>query len=144
MRTIVIAAMLALPVVAKGLPSPPDYGPAVSYEDGVKAGEAYIKKELLDPYSAVFEWPYTFVEFDEKVPLFKRTTGYATCFTYNAKNSYGGYIGVHTYRIMIKDGVVIDYAQVSDLRFVPDICKELVNKYGMSAVTSAPRHAPPT
>ena len=147
---ILIASLLALgawttPLAARERPplTQADYGAEVRHEDGVKIGEAFIKADLLDPYSAAFEWPNSFVAFDEKVPLFKRTTGYATCFTYNAKNSYGGYTGVRTYRIIIRDNKVIDYAQVSELRFVPDICKELTNKYGVTPVTGAPHPAPP-
>jgi hypothetical protein len=68
---------------------------------------------------------------NEKVPLFKRTIGYATCVVINAKNAFGGYVGERTYRIIIRNGAVIDYAPVSDLRFVPDMCKELVEKSGM-------------
>jgi hypothetical protein len=112
-------------------PAPIEYGPSVSYSDGVEIGEAFIKADLADPASAQFEWPYRFVQFTEKVPLFKRTTGYASCFTYNAKNAMGGYVGSRMYRIIIRDGKVIDYMAVSDLRFVPDICKELITKFGM-------------
>lgn len=65
---------------------------------------------LADPYSAHLEWPYGFVQFDEKVSFFKRTIGYATCVTVNAKNAYGGYVGEREYRIRIRNGAVIDYA----------------------------------
>jgi len=131
-KLLVLAALatIATPAIATAQTSP-DYGAAVTYEDGVRIGEAFIKHDLADPYSAHIEWPYEFVPITEKVPMFKRTTGYATCVTVNAKNAYGGYVGERTYRIIIRDGVVIDYARVSDLRFVPDICKELVEEGGM-------------
>jgi hypothetical protein len=116
-----------------------DYGAPPTYDEGVKIGEAFIKHDLADPYSAHIEWPYNFVPIDEKIPFSKRATGYATCVTVNAKNAYGGYIGERQYRIIIRNGSVIDYAQVSDLRFVPDICKELTTKYGMG---SAPAPQP--
>ncbi|GHH09382.1 hypothetical protein GCM10008023_06000 [Sphingomonas glacialis] len=128
MLTIGAAVLLA----AQPTPAATDYGAAMRYEDGVKIGEAYIRRNLADPYSAHFEWPNTFVPFTEKVPMFKRTTGYATCLVVNAKNQYGGYVGERTYRIIIRDGKVIDYAPVSELRFVPDICQELATKFGMT------------
>jgi hypothetical protein len=131
--SVVIAALflvVAAPVTA------PDNGPKPSYEDGVKIGEAFIKHDLADPYSAHIEWPYDFVPINEKVPLSKRTIGYATCVIVNAKNGYGGYIGERQFRIIIRSGTVIDYAPVSDLKFVPDMCKELV-KNGMQPAPTA-------
>ena len=110
-----------------------DYGTQVSYGDGVRIGEEFIKADLADPDSAKFEWPFQFVPMTEKVPLSKRTTGYATCLRYNAKNLMGGYVGYKQYRIIIRDGTVIDLMPVSDLRFVPDICRELEVKFGMES-----------
>jgi hypothetical protein len=142
MRAFVIAAVLsAAPAMAADAPAP-DYGAPVVYDDGVRIGETFVKKDLLDPYSAKFTWPYLFVPFTEKVPLFRRTTGYATCFTQNAKNAMGGYVGVHTYRIIIRDGNVIDIGMVSDLKMVSDICKELADKFGMKPTLAGPRTEP--
>lgn len=118
--------------------APVDYGELVTYEQGTQIGEKWIKSDLLDPYSAHIEWPYNFVPFTERLPLSKRTTGYATCVIVNAKNSYGGYTGEKTYRITIRDHQVIEYIQVSDLRFVPDICKELAAKFGMVPIKDQP------
>jgi hypothetical protein len=134
MRAIVIAAMLALagPVMAADVPAP-DYGPTINYEDGVKIGEAYAKSDLLDPYSVVFEWPYKFVQFSYS----KKVYGYASCFTQNAKNAMGGYIGVRMYRIIIRNGAVVENRPVSDLQIVPDICKLLIDKFGMEPESSA-------
>jgi hypothetical protein len=115
----------------------PDYGTQPSYDEGVKVGEAFIKRDLADPYSAHIEWPYTFVPFDEKVPFFKRTTGYATCVTVNAKNAYGGYVGEQTYRILIRNGTVIEYAEVSHTKLFGDPCKDLVRKFGMAPAPTA-------
>ncbi len=127
MIKVLIWAAAAQAATAVPLQPPADYGSNVPYEEGVKIGEAFIKADLADPASAQFEWPYRFVQFTEKIPLSKRTTGYASCFTYNAKNTMGGYVD----RIIIRDHKVIDYRRVSDLRFVPDICKELITKFGM-------------
>ena len=113
-----------------------DYGVKPTYENAVQIGEAFIKGDLADPYSAHIEWRYDFVPLDEKLPLSKRTTGYATCVTVNAKNAYGGYVGERQYRIIIRNGSVIDYAAVSELRFVPDICKDLI-KAGMGPAPPA-------
>ena len=129
--------MLFAPLlIGASLPAPKtpdviDYGAPISYEDGVQLGEELVKSGLLDPDTAKFKWPYVFVPFTERLPLSKRTTGFATCFSYNAKNAYGGYVGYEQYRIVIRDGKVIDLQKVSDLRFVPDICKELIEKFGM-------------
>ena len=112
--------------------APLDYGTPLTFEQGVEIGEKYMKDGLLDPYSAHFAWEYNFVPFTEKLPLSKRTTGYATCVTLNAKNAYGGYTGEERYRITIRDGKVIDYLPISNLRWVPDSCKELAEKYGMT------------
>jgi hypothetical protein len=89
---------------------------------------------LADPYSAHIEWGYTFVPFDEKVPFFKRTTGYATCVVVNAKNAYGGYVGEQVFRILIRNGVVIDYAPAGASKLFGDPCKELVLKNGMAPI----------
>lgn len=131
-----VLALSAQTAAAGPLPSPTDYGPNVSYEEGVRLGEAFIKSDLADPSSAQFEWPYRFVQFTEKIPLFKRSTGYASCVSYNAKNAMGGYVGSRMYRVIIRDHKVIDDMPVSNLRFVPDICKELITKFGMGAAPS--------
>lgn len=125
--------MLLAAAAPTAAPVPIDYGEPVAYAEGVRIGEAFVREDLADPDSAKFTWPFGVVAFSEKVPMFKRTTGYATCLTYNAKNAYGGYVGYRQYRIMIRDRKVVDFAKVSDLRFVPDICKELVDKFGMVA-----------
>jgi hypothetical protein len=122
-----IIAMLSL----MADPTAVDYGTKPTYEEAVKIGEAYIKHDLADPYSAHVEWPYDFVPFTEKIPLFKRTTGYVTCGTINAKNQYGGYVGERTFRIIIRDGQVADYVSDTNLNIVPSMCKEIISKYGM-------------
>lgn len=111
---------------------PSEYGAPVSYADGVRIGEEFVKNDLRDPDSAEFKWPNDFVPFTGS----KRATGYATCFSYNAKNSFGGYVGYLTYRIVIRDGKVVDYMSVSPLRIVPDICKELSVKFGMRPISA--------
>lgn len=116
-----------------------DFGKQPTYEEAVAIGEKFIKSGLLDPYSAHIDWPFTFVAFTDKLPLMKRVTGYATCVTVNAKNAYGGYVGEMTYRIVIHDDKVVDYMPVSNLRFVPDICKELSTKYGMTSAPASTR-----
>ena len=128
-----VMLLAAAALAAAPMPVPVDYGAPVAYAESVRIGEAFVREDLADPDSAKFKWPFSFVAFSEKVPMFKRTTGYATCLTYNAKNAYGAYVGYRQYRITIRNGNVIDFAKVSDLRFVPDICKELVDKFGMVA-----------
>lgn len=130
--------MLPILLAAAAIAAVPDFGAKGAYEDDVKIGEAFIKSDLADPYSAHIEWRYDFVPLDEKLPLSKRTAGYATCVTVNAKNAYGGFVGERQYRIIIRNGSVIDYAGVSELRFVPDICKELITKHGMGPAPTKP------
>lgn len=127
------AIMLA--AAAADTPAALDYGAALSREQAIAIGEAYIKQDLLDPYSAHIEWPFTIVPFSEKLPLSKRVTGYATCVAVNAKNAYGGYTGVKLARIVYRDNKVIDYSEVSQLRFVPDVCKDLQKNFGMVLTT---------
>jgi hypothetical protein len=113
-----IIAMLSL----MADPTAVDYGTKPTYEEAVKIGEAYIKHNLADPYSAHVEWPYNFVPINEKVPFFARTMGYATCVTVNAKNAYGAYVGEQQYRIIIRNDVVLDYAPA------PYLCAEMASK----------------
>lgn len=128
-------AAIMLATAAPVAPAALDYGAAPSREQAISIGEAYIKQDLLDPYSAHIDWPFTIVPFTEKLPLSKRITGYATCVAVNAKNAYGGYTGVKLARIVYRDNKVIDYSEVSQLRFVPDICKDLQKNFGMVAAT---------
>lgn len=124
-------AVILLAAGATTASAPLDYGPEISREQAVAVGEAYIKQDLLDPYSAHIEWPFSLVRFTEKLPLSKRVTGYATCVSVNAKNAYGGYTGVKLARIVFRDSKVIDYIEVSELRIVPDFCKNLQKNFGM-------------
>lgn len=132
--------LAAAPADAAAKPAPTfDYGQAVTYDQGVKVADDFVKSDLLDPYSAHVEWPFEFVPFTEKLPLSKRITGYATCGTVNAKNAYGAYTGTKQFRVIVRDGKVIDYREVSELRFVPDICKELLTQFGMTEHKQASR-----
>lgn len=40
-------------------------------------------------------------------PLDPLEYGYCTTISYNAKNSYGGYVGVTTYKIFYRDGIIM-------------------------------------
>ena len=127
-------AVVSLAVSAAVASTPIDYGSAIGRDQAIALGEQYIKRDLLDPYSAHIEWPFTVVPFTEKLPLSKRISGYATCVSVNAKNAYGGYTGVKFARIVFRDDKVIDYLPVSELRIVPDVCKELQKTFGMTPV----------
>jgi len=127
---IAIAPSTATNAIAADAPTY-DYGQRPRYSEGTKLAEAYVRDGLVDPASAQFEWPFDFAPMSEKLPLSKRVTGYATCGYYNAKNQLGGYVGRKEIRVIIHNGVVVEVQPVSDLRFVPDICKEMQGTFGM-------------
>jgi hypothetical protein len=67
-----------------------------------QAGEAAVRKQLVDPGSAQFEWPYGFIYGTWKPLLAKRIEGYWTCGQINARNRMGGYTGA-TYFVVVMD-----------------------------------------
>jgi len=84
-----------------------DYGTYPSnYE---KIAKDYLNKYLKDPESARIECiskPYkSYVEPDIESPTF--ISGYVFSVNVNSKNSYGGYTGITTILIRIKNGVVL-------------------------------------
>ncbi len=58
-----------------------------------KNAEAAVKRKLVDPDSAKFEWPYLFGWRSWKPFLGKPVSGYFTCGLVNARNRMGGYSG---------------------------------------------------
>jgi hypothetical protein len=81
-----------------------DYG---SYpEDYRQIVEDYMKKILIDPYSAVYEdWhgPSKGYFYDMSGTYY----GYRVCVEINSKNRMGGYVGSKPFFFMIKDGRVV-------------------------------------
>jgi hypothetical protein len=83
---------------------------------GLRAmGEAALKYQLLDPYSAVIEWsPGPFVPVTSITKgggIFKRTVvsgpALVGCGTVNAKNRMGGYVGRQAFDVAFQDGKVV-------------------------------------
>ena len=138
----VLAALVTCPALAQtkpaAAPAPADYGATITYAEGVRIGEEYMRRNLADPQSAQFTWPYDFIPFTEKIRGYGHATGYATCFTMNAKNRYGGYVGPRQSRIVIRDGKVVDKMDVPELKFVPDPCEELVKGLNLPPAPTKP------
>ena len=74
-----------------------------------------IKFSLKDPYSAQIEL-YSGPKFTSFRPgFFADYSGYGVCYTVNAKNSYGAYVGTRMYLfIMDGDKIVLTKAQNND------------------------------
>jgi hypothetical protein len=74
-------------------------------DDYESIAKAYFAKTLFDPYSAV----YTFSEpVKGKFPT-KPRYAWAVCGTVNAKNRFGGYVGVMPFVLKIHNGKVLNY-----------------------------------
>lgn len=111
MKKLTIMAMILLLSACAG-PTPQeaaraDYGDyPLNYEAIVRA---YHRTYLKDPdtvqYSG-FSYPQQLFVGN----MFSGTKyGFGVCVTYNARNSYGGYVGVRTDAVLIRNGVVLDY-----------------------------------
>ncbi len=104
-----VAALPALALIGATPTTQPDYGAAPSWDQAITAGEAAVKDRLIDPDSALIEWPYQFSAGSLK-PLFgKAHVGYWTCGYVNAKSRMGGYSGRTPFLIMIRDGRVTSF-----------------------------------
>ena len=107
-----IAAALAIaPAGALAAPSPPtaaDFGPAPTFQDAVRLGEAELRARLIDPDSAHVEWPYNFISGSLKSMFSKRRAGFFTCGRVNAKNRMGGYTGQSWFLIIENSGIVTE------------------------------------
>ena len=109
MRTLAaIAACLALLGCASPASGPINPGPYPNnYE---KIVQNWLRASLKDPYSVRdlrIERPVADRFF---VGLLNGgyVDAYQTCVTYNAKNSYGAYVGIRDYRFLLKNGAVLN------------------------------------
>lgn len=141
-RTIA-AAMAITPAGAIAAPSPPaaaDTGPAPTFQDAVRLGEAQLRARLIDPDSAHIEWPYNFISGSLKSMLSKRRAGFFTCGRVNAKNRMGGYTGQSWFLIIENSGVVteLDIGEGDGLDAATVSCNNFV-KHG--ALPAAPTSA---
>jgi hypothetical protein len=81
------------------------YGSKPSDNEAVETVKKYMSTRLFDPYSAVYECGS---------PRKARASrggqtdyGYAISCTINAKNRFGGYVGVQPYNFLLRTGRVI-------------------------------------
>ena len=144
-----VAAMVIAPVGALAAPTPPaaaDTGPAPTFQDAVRLGEAEIRARLIDPDSAHIEWPYNFVSGSLKALLGKRRAGIFTCGRVNAKNRMGGYTGQSWFLIVENSGVVtmLDMGQSDGVDTATASCAAFVKNGQLPpapALASAPGQA---
>ncbi len=72
-------------------------------DDYESVTKSYLEATLKDPASVIYrEISHPKQAWIKSIgsPM---TAGYLVCYTYNAKNSYGGYVGFHRDAILIKD-----------------------------------------
>ncbi len=74
----------------------------LNYEDAIKG---VISPHLLDPYSAMFTFTRPLKGWNDmgSKPIY----GWVVCGTVNAKNRFGGYVGVKPFYTMIRNDTVI-------------------------------------
>jgi hypothetical protein len=93
--------------------------------------ETAIRRQLKDPDSAKFVWPYGFVQGLWKTLYGQTHGGLITCGTLNAKNGYGGYNGPEAVvGIIGADGTVTietddSYQGTISRNYVADRCGDM-------------------
>ena len=96
--------------------------------------EEYIKRQLVDPSSATFEWPYGFIQSTWKPDLFaKKISGQITCGYFNSRNRMGGFSGRNFFVVIIDGGRVI-YSDIDNGQGVVDL---LCQKAAISSLPPA-------
>lgn len=104
---IAMASTLGVPGFAIAAPAPPANWPAIV--------DQYLGHELRDPYSAVktvTRAPRFMVY--KPFLLAKPREGWAVCYSINAKNAFGGFIGVRTHYFIISGETVIAHVEDQD------------------------------
>lgn len=101
-----------------------DYGSQMSAQACAEIAEQHIRATLKDPESAKFTHSSRCTKNALKQALFDGGAwrfGYLQEGVFNAKNSYGAYVGYSHYKVLIKDGKVVDSCTVTPSS--PGICK---------------------
>lgn len=130
----------ASPALAAKNDSDVDYGPAPSWERFKALGEEAVRGGLVDPYSAVFEWPWAYRMGPYKPILSRTIHGYMTCGLVNARNRMGGYAGRVYFVVIVKYDTVIYYNIGRD---PPDLMSEMCIKAQLfGSATMAPADVP--
>lgn len=120
-------ALFAMLAACAGPPSPEqvasaDYGPYPdNYEQIVRN---YHRTYLKDPSTAQYRGFSTPMKVWWGNRMSGAKFGYRVCVTYNARNSYGGYVGFKTDAALINNGRVIDYLPNGE-NFGHNVCTEL-------------------
>jgi hypothetical protein len=83
-----------------------DYGQPVSQQSAEDQAKSYMERHLKDPYSAVYTWQPVATGWVKAPPILGGgiDAGWVLKGTVNAKNSFGGYVGVRPYRFMFNNG----------------------------------------
>ena len=91
-----------------------DYGPAPGPEF-FEAVKFAVKVGLKDPDSLKDLQVGQPKKCGYRSPLelnAKAVYGYCTTIAYNAKNSYGGYVGLRAFNIMYRDGIILEQTEI--------------------------------
>lgn len=94
------------------------------------AGELIMKRRLIDPESARFEWPYGLIQGRVKISKGGEVEGWLTCGFVNSKNRMGGYAG--SVRVLIfghqPDTFIAELGDQDDFSYADLICRPAVKK----------------
>lgn len=91
--------------------------------------EEAIRRQLVDPASAQFEWPYGFTRGEWKRLLRSRVNGLITCGFVNSRNRMGGYAGRTAFAVVFDfDGSSIQHLEVGDNRRSLDLTAMVCDK----------------
>ena len=146
-------ATLVVPVAVHAAPTAPtaaEIGPAPSFADAVRIGEAELRNRLIDPDSAHIEWPYNFIGGSLKSMFSKRRSGFFTCGFVNAKNRMGGFTGKSWFLIMENAGTVteLDIGEADEIDAATISCNDFVKHESLppspASVTASPSPSPVT
>lgn len=74
--------------------------------------EAAIRRALIDPGSAQFEWPRGFAFGSWKPFMAPRVEGYYTCGLVNARNRMGGYVGATSFVVVVSSRGQVLYSEM--------------------------------
>ena len=112
-----VLPLLVIAIMLSGCASAPteeqlanaDYGSYQSPEDCIRVAEEVIANSLKDPFSAIFRHSTCRTGYWSSVPIFGMPVafGYTQSGTVNGKNSYGGYVGARSYRVLVKNGYAV-------------------------------------
>jgi hypothetical protein len=125
MRTFLIAAICGLSAIGCVQPATEaeiaaaDYGPEPTQEQAEHAIRLWMRHYLKDPGSVTdFEAKWQGSGYLRQAPLAGGATfwGWRYEASWNAKNSYGGYVGITSHAFVIKNGYVIGHVPASNLR----------------------------